>query len=240
MTTPSRNTPQAIIRDAMLEAKLIQESQEPNGEQFARNLGRLTDMINVAQTRGIKLWLLVDTSVPLVSGTQTYTLGPSGSVDMTRPLRVEQAYYLDAQTPANSRPVNVISWQEYLTLGQRTQTGALTSIFIDKGQTLMTVYAWPVPDATTATGTLHLLLRTQVTGPISLTETMNFPVEWRLWLMWGLAAEICTGQPESVVKRCEGRAELYRQMLEDWDVEDVPVRFTPNLMQTNYAGGKFR
>lgn len=240
MTTPSRNTPRAIIKDAMLEAKLLQEAQEPNGEQYAQNIGRLTDMINIAQTQGMKLWLLVDTSVTLVSGTQAYTLGPSGSVDMTRPLRVEQAYYLDNSTIPNSRPIIPISWQEYLALGQRTQTGALTSVFVDKGQTLMTVYCWPVPDDTAATGTLHLLLRTQVTGPISLTETMNFPVEWRLWLVWGLAAEICTGQPQAIVQRCEGRAELYRRMLEDWDIEDTGTRFTPNLGQTNYGGGAFR
>jgi hypothetical protein len=240
MTTPSRNTPRAIIKDAMLEAKLLQESQEPNGEQYAQNIGRLTDMINVWQTQGMKLWLLSDQSITLVSGTQTYTLGPAGSTVMTRPTRVEQAYFLDASSPANSRPINIISWQEYLSLGQRTQTGALTSIFVDKGQTQVTVYAWPVPDSTAATGTLHLLLRTQVTGPISLTETMNFPVEWRLALVWGLAAEICTGQPQAVVVRCEGRAELYRRMLEDWDVEDTGTRIAPNLGQTNYAGGAFR
>lgn len=223
----------------MLEAKLIQEGDEPSSERYAINMRRLTDMINYAVTQGMKLWLEKDQSVTLVSAQKLYTLGPSGDVDMTRPLRVDQAYYLDNSSPANQRPISVLSWQEYETLGQVNQSGALSSIFVNKQQTLMNVSCWPVPDATAALGTLHLIIRQQVTGPISLTETMNFPIEWRLFLVWGLAAEICSGQPQSVIERCTNNAEKYRNGLEGWDVEDTMTRFTPNMQQTAYARGSF-
>lgn len=240
MTTPASNTPIAIIADAMFEAKLIQEGQTPSSEQLARNMRRLTDMINAWVTMGMKLWLESDQSVTLVAGQKVYTLGPSGSVDMTRPLRVDQAYYLDNSTPANQRPLGILSWQEYLTLGQVDQTGAISSIFVNKQQTLMYVSCWPVPDTETATGTVHVLIRTQVTNPINLTETMNFPIEWRIALLWGLADEIATGQPQAVVQKCAGKADQYRRMLEDWDVEDTPTRFTPDMQQTAYTSNSFR
>lgn len=240
MTTPSSNSPFYILEDAYKDAKLLANGDQLGSEQLADGLRRLTDLVNAYQTEGLRLWLDTDLSIPLVASQTTYTLGPSGNVNMTRPLRVEQAYYLDSATPANSRPISVISWNEYLNLGQRAQTGALASIFIDKGQTLMTVYCWPVPDAATATGTLHVLIRQQVTNPVNVTETMNFPIEWRIALRWGLAAEICTGQPASVVQKCEGRAELYKRMLNDWDVEDVPTRFTPDMQMTAYTNNSFR
>lgn len=242
MTTPAANTPFYILQDAYSEAKLLQDGDVLSPDQLAYGMRKLNDMINVWMAYpGLKLWLNVDTSVTLVTAQKAYTLGPSGSVDMTRPLRVIQAYYLDDQTPGNSRPITVLSWNEYLTLGQRDQSGAISSIFVDKGQVLMRVSVWPVPDATTALGTLHLLLQTQVTGPISLIETMNFPIEWRIALVWGMAAEVCTGQPQSVVQRCEQRAEMYRSQLEGWDVEDVATRFTPSTQQTAYGpSGQFR
>lgn len=241
MTTPSSNTPIYVIEDAMREAKLLQPGDSPNSDTLAVNMRKLNDLINVWMTRGLKLWLNVDIPITLVDGTRTYTLGPGGAVDMTRPLRAITAYFLDNNTPPNSRPINILSWTDYLSLGQRTQEGGLTSIFIDKGQLFMTVYCWPVPDATAALGTLHILWQTQVSGPISLTETMNFPIEWRMALVWGLANEICSGQPASVIDRCTRMSEQYRTALEDWDIENVPVRFTPNLTMSSYGpSGSFR
>ena len=68
---------------------------------------------------------------------------------------------------------------------------------------------------------------------------MNFPIEWRIALRWGLADELATGQPQSIMDRCQQRAISYRTMLEDWDVEDAPTRFTPDS-RGQYSMGKFR
>lgn len=227
MTAPSDNTPNSIIADAMRDAGLLQEGASPNSEQLANNSRRLRDMIRLWQTQGLKLWLNVDTAVPLVAGTASYTLSPTGSVVMPTPMRVLEAYYQDSTS--NRRPIFALSWNEYLHLSQVTQTGAITQYFVDKQQTQMRVFFWLVPDATAATGSVHLLLQTQVTGFTNLTETMNFPEEWRIALRWGLADEICTGQPVSIMERCRQRATQYRTMLEDWDVEDTDVRFAADV-----------
>src|SRR5574340_778223 len=90
------NTANRIIQQAMLEASLLEEGQEPTSEQLAQNLNRLNDMINALQTRGIKLWTQVDQTVTLVASQATYTLSPTGDVVMTKPLRVIEAYYVDS------------------------------------------------------------------------------------------------------------------------------------------------
>lgn len=235
MTAPTDNTPISVIQDAYQDAGLIAEGDSINSEQIVTGLRKLTDLVNLWQTQGIKLWLNVDTTITLVSGTATYTLGPAGSVVMVKPPRVLDAYYRDVN--GIRRPLVPMAWADYIRLSQITQTGAVNSYFVDKQATQLSVFFWLVPDATAALGTAHLLLQTQVTNPISVTETVNFPVEWRIALRWGLADEICTGQPQAIMDRCQQRALAYRTALEDWDVEDVSVRFAAD---TRGQSGGFR
>ena len=198
---------------------------------------KLTDIINLMQTQGLKLWLLEDTAVPLVAGQGTYTFSPTGNVTTPKPPRAIDAYYEDANHIR--RPLVPLSWNDYIRLSQIVQTGQINSYFVDKKQTELSVFFWLIPDATAATGRAHLLLQKQVTNFISVTETMNFPVEWRIALRWGLADELATGQPQAIMDRCQQRAIQYRTMLEDWDVEDAPTRFTPDS-RSQYAAGGFR
>jgi hypothetical protein len=157
---------------------------------------------------------------------------------MTKPLRIQQGYYLDQFQIR--RPIYPLSWDEWLRLSTVYQTGPLTQFFVDKQQTSLNVYTWLIPDTTAATGTMHLLTQQQVTNPINLTETMNFPDEWGAALVWGLADEICTGQPQAIMDRCLQRSAQYRMMLEDWDVEDAPTSFAPDQRMGAYSRGGFQ
>ena len=228
MPAPADNTPLSVINDAYFDAGLTQEGQTPNSEQIVTGMRKLTDLVNLWQTQGLKLWLNVDTTVTLVAGRGTYVLGPGSTtgIDMTKPLRVLEAYYRDVN--AIRRPLTSMAWNDYVRLSQITQLGQLNSYFVDKQQTALSVFFWLIPDATAATGTAHLLLQTQVVNFITVTETLNFPVEWRIALRWGLADELATGQPQAIMDRCQQRATMYRTMLEDWDVEDSPTRFAPD------------
>ena len=233
MTAPADNTPISIINDAYFDAGLLQEGDTLNGEQIVSGMRRLTDIVNLWQTQGCKLWLNVDTPVPLAEGQQTYRLAPGEDVDMAKPLRVLDAYYSDAN--GIRRPLTPLAWADYLRLSQINQQGQINSYFVDKQAQALSVFFWLTPDATAATGTVHLLTQVQVTNFINLTETMNFPIEWRIALRWGLADEICTGQPQAIMDRCQQRAQSYRAALEDWDVEDAPTRFAVDLRN----GGSF-
>lgn len=226
MTAPTDNTPVSIISDAYLDAGLLQLGNTLNGDQIVLGMRRLTDLINTAQLGGLKLWLNVDTAVPLVEDQGTYTFSPTGDVAMVKPLRVIEAYYLDADDIR--RPLVPLSWDDYIRLSQVTQSGAVNSYFVNKKQTELSVFFWLCPDETAATGEAHLLLQTQVTNFTNVVETMNFPIEWRMYLHWGLADELSQGQPMAVQEKCAQRAALYKDLLEGWDVEDVPTRFTPD------------
>jgi len=221
----------------MQDAGLLADGDEPNSDQLATNLLRLNDMINLWQTQGLKLFLWQDIAIPLVAGQGLYTVGPAQNVNMTKPLRGLQAYYLS--TNNIRRPLVVLSWDEYTRLSQVTQSGSINSYFIDKQSTFLNVHFWLPPDSTDALGTGHILFQTQVTNYVSLTDQTAFPQEWFLALRWGLADEISTGQPQPIMDRCEKRAAAYRTALENWDVEDAPTMFVPD-QRMGYSQGSFR
>ncbi len=58
-------------------------------------------------------------------------------------------------------------------------------------------------------------------------------------LHWCLSRDICTGQPDSVIQRCEMNAQRYEEALLNWDVENVPTRFTPDPQIQNWNYNRF-
>lgn len=237
MVASASNTVYGIINDAMHDAGLLGEGSDPNSEQLATNMRRLCDIINLWQTQGLKLFLQEEISVVLVEGTSQYELNPTTSTGPTKHLRVLQGL---VQTPAGiRRPINAISHNEWLRLSQVSGNNAtINSYFVDKQATSLKVNVWNAPDATEALNTAIFLVQTQAANPMNLESNVSFPQEWRIALRWGLADDICTGQPQAIMDRCAERATVYREMLEDWDVEDTATRFT--VANSPYAGGSFR
>lgn len=239
MTTPSTlNTCQQIVTQAMLDAGLVQLGQSPNGEQFADCFNRLNQLITFETTQGLKLWLQRDLSITPVAGQQKYSIKTGGDVNTPKPMRAIQGYYLDS-TSSNRRPIYPLSWDEWMRLSQTNQTGQVSQYFVDKQQLSLDVYMWLIPDATAATGTIHLLIEGPVTNFVGLTDTMNFPNEWGVGLHWMLAADICTGQPQAVIQRCEMKAKQYLDALRNWDVEDAPTQFVPDMQRMDPYGNQF-
>jgi hypothetical protein len=228
MSGPSDfNTWQRIIKEAMYNAGYLAKNQLPTSADYARYANRLNDLINVKQTQGLKLWLQLDFSVPLVAGQTSYVLGPGSGLIASKPTRIlDDGYYLDNNNI--SRPLFIISQQEWDQLSTRTQQGAVTQFFPKKNAFDITVNFWLTPDAVAATGQAHLIIQQQQPQLVQLNDTMYFPQEWFIALHWGLADEISTGQPQAIMDRCEKRSAMYWTMLEDFDVEDASTRFQPD------------
>jgi hypothetical protein len=242
MTTPATyNTPYRVIRTAMEDCGLIEDGADPSGEQLAKYMNRLNDLFQSLQVRpGLKLWLNNDLAVQLTQGTNLYTLGTSGTVVMTRPMRIIEGYFYDINAKTR-RPLISLARTDWDTLSVTSTQGSITNYFTDKQQNTLNVYVWLTPDSYSATlgSGVHLIIQQQVAGLVSLNDSMNFPIEWFNTLHWMLAQEICTGQPQAVIARCNQMAAYWLQILEDWDVEDASTSFAPD-QRINQGVGRFR
>ena len=236
MTSPF-NSPARIIEYAMGDAGLLQTGELPTPDQYTGYSNRLLDLINLWQTQGLKLWLQRDLAIPLTAGKASYSLGPIGDVSMVKPMRVLQAYSLQAM--GVRRPLTPISRDEYTRLSNVSQPGTVNSIFVDKQQLQLVVNMWLVPDAQAALEVVHVILQYQVVNFNSIYAGIEFPQEWFIALRWGLADDICTGQPQAIMDRCKARADAFRTALEDWDVEDAPTFFQASSQGQSYRA-RFR
>lgn len=225
---------QRCIEQAMLDAGILQRGDTPSTADYTTYMDRLNDLCIFLQTQGLKLWLNTLRTITLVAGTASYTFGPSGTG--VRALRVISADYVPVS--GGSWPLNPMAWEDWQTLSDKSQQGAVNSYFVDKQQLNLVFWPWQVPDATAAQGTIEALCQNPCSQVTAITDVMNFPHEWYLALRWGLADDIASGQPQAVMDRCQAKATMYRQALEDWDVEDASTSFSPSgqmgMSQTNF------
>lgn len=231
------NTASRIIQNAMEDAGLLQEGQTPTPAQQARYMIRLNDIINFEQTQGLKLFLMEDVPITLVAGQGRYVLGPLGDVVMPKPTQIIDAYFKDQNNI--QRPLIPMSWNEWTRLSQPGIQGQVNSYFEDKQPGQINLWLWLVPDNVAALGRVHVIVRTQQPNVISVTDDMVFPQEWFIFLHWALAADICTGQPESIIQRCEAKTAFYREALNAWDTEDTSIQFQVDA-RGGYVQGDFR
>ena len=226
-----------LVTKAYEDAGMMTIGGTPSTAQMTRGLDRANDLINLWATQGLKLWLNEDIAVTLVAGQTTYSMGPGGNVNMTKPMSVIQAYYVTASQ--SKQPLVALSRDEWTRLSQTNIGGALNSYFVDKQLTYLYVSFYNTPDATAATGVAHLITRVAASNFTLSTDTIGLPPEWYIALRWALADELATAQPKEVQDRCAQRAGAYRTALEDWDVEDAVTFFQPDT-RTQYAGGRFK
>ena len=231
------NTASRIIQNAMEDAGLLQDGQTVTTAQYNKYIIRLNDIINYEQTQGLKLFLIEDITVPLVAGQSLYTFMPGGNINMVKPTQIIDVYYRDQN--GIQRPLISLSWNEWVRLSQPGIQGQVNSWFQDKQYDRINLHLWLVPDAVAATGTVHVIARTQQPMVVNISDTMQFPQEWFIFLHWALADEICTGQPEAIVNRCSQKAAYYREQLTAWDTEDASLQFQMDPRGA-YAQGDFR
>jgi hypothetical protein len=242
---PSINNTVGIITDAMIDAGKLRRGDEPGSEDLAEYTRRLNKLVNYFMTQGCKLWLIVNQVLTLLpplsngNGVALYTLGPTGTVVISKPLRVISGYY--EYNTGDQYPLIPMSYpDEYTRLSNLLQPGAVNSYAVDKQQLTLNVYLWNPPDSFSASnGAVHLMIEQSITQFTGLTDTMNLPIEWSLPLEWGLANQISVGQPPLVQAKCAANAEKYQRELEDWDVEDADTMFQPDQRQTQFLG-RFR
>jgi hypothetical protein len=214
-----------VIELAMRDAGYLDHMEAPGSEDYRQYIGRLNNLINFEQTQGLKLWLQENISFTPVLGQQSYAWGPNGDIQMPRPTRIIEGFFtfpLSATSGIQTRyPLQQLSRQEFNQLGVLNVAGIPNSFYIDKQQVNLIVWLWLNPDAFTAQAMVTFVTQVQINQLISITDNMNFPIEWFQFLHWALACEIDSGQPSAVQAKNESMRDYYRTALENFDVEDT-------------------
>lgn len=226
----------SVDRDTLLKSALRLMNVYRSGESIPNaELVDASEALNLIlkdwSKDGAHLWLRSEITITLVASQNSYTIGPGGDNTSARPLRITEAFIRDGTTDT---PLNIISKQEYVAIGDKSATGVPNSIYFEPTLTKSTLYVYVAPDADAATNkTIHLWVERMVSDMTSGTDSFEVPQEWYRALKWNVALELApeyglADKKPALMSRIETYAQKYHMEIRDWDREDTPIFFSPN------------
>jgi len=188
MTT---TTAAVIISDALKELQVIGEGETPSATMLSDGLRMLNRLLETFSTDGEFAYAEASESIAL-TGQQSITLGPSGSVTTKRPIKIESAY---VDRGGISYPVSVLDGEQYDALTYKAQAGANTAaIYYDATYPDGTLYLYPV-----STGcTLHLSVMQSVKQFASTSDQIDMPEGYEDAIILALAVRMGPGYGKKV------------------------------------------
>lgn len=175
------DTALSIITDAFQQIKVYAPGVTLGDADAERGLVCMNEMLDEWSNTPYACFANLEQSFPLVSGKQAYTIGLTGSPDITatRPIAIltgmGAAYLVD--TNANRYPVNVIQQDQWNTIGKLNTTSQLPdTLFYDPQFPLGILNVFPLPSSTY---TMYFDARLQLANLSNLASTFSLPPGYR-------------------------------------------------------------
>jgi hypothetical protein len=223
-----------VVNRALRLCGTYDATNPPSSQDYANVHLAFNMMIKAWIRKGLPMWKIATTQVPLLQGQNTYQIGPyatgTGAVVTTKILKVTYAFIRDSFN--FDTPIDPLSIQEYNQYGSKGSLGVVNSYWyqpLDDNATNSVssfVTFYPTPNDSTRT---IFLIGLATLNDIDLgTDPVDFPQETYMALSWCLANEISMEYATSMdrVNKIEERANtLYEEMV-DWSQENTDsIRF---------------
>jgi hypothetical protein len=232
-TTSFSLTRDQIISYALRKLGVLELGVTPDADTVANAANALDMMVKSWITKGIKLWTITEITLPVVSGSSSYSIGPTGTSLVTdKPMKLKQAWLRNVSvTPQNDIPLQIISQNDYNLMGSKFSTGTPNSVYMEVGRDNSILKVYLTPDVYAQTSyQIHLVSQRLLQDVGLATNTLDFPQEWLYALGWNLAAEMAIDYslPADRIQYLEVRAHKMLSEVEDFDVENNSIFFTPD------------
>lgn len=143
------STVRDLIKGSLRLIGAIATGETPSADELNDGLSTLNDMIDSWSTESLFIPIRTRESFALVPGQSTYTMGPTGNFNTTRPIEILRAGLEDTTngTPVERsvRLLNIDQWAQ-ITI-KSNQSTLPTSLYPEYPFPLATLTVWPVPSA---------------------------------------------------------------------------------------------
>jgi hypothetical protein len=151
----------------------------------------LNAIIKAFHADGMPLWAITAYSFTTVAGTDSYTIGPSKTLNTAAyPLKIIQASY--TLSGGSDVPMNIYNRQDFVKLPSSSAiTGNPINLYYQPLSTYGVINLWPIPVNSTTTIIIHY--QRPFEDMDSTTDNFDFPAYWTqaliYYLAWALAPE---------------------------------------------------
>lgn len=143
-----------------------------------------------------------------------------------RPLRILDMRTIDLNNNKNSISMENIGYDEYFNIPVKVTDGRPLNFYYDKLLDAGILYLFPRPDDVDVL--LEFTYHEAIEDVDSSTNSLDFPTEWTLPLIYGLGAELCVafGKFEEL-KVIKPLANEYKQIVREFDNDEEPLYILP-------------
>lgn len=180
----------AIIAAALRKLAVISKGQSAETLDITNASEALNVMLKTFQTKGMPLWAIKETSIPLTA-TRIYSVGIGKTLNIPAPLKIIQAYIKDNLT-GYSYPLNIQTHYNYnITNPVSTDTGVPVNLKYEPGNQDGIIYLWPTPDTYSITNRQVVIsYQRPFEDMVSAVDTIDFPQHWLEAVIYGLASRL--------------------------------------------------
>jgi len=192
----------------------------------------LNAMVDSWNNESLMIYNLETVTHTLVPGTGDYTIGASGTINTTRPQRIESAYISDNNSDWQ---MTIVKDEQYSRIWQKTtQASYPTYLYYKSDYPLGTIKLWPVPSSA---NTLNLNVWNQIGAFASTATTVALPPGYARMIDYNLALEIAPEygiEPSPTVQRIANDSKSRIKIVNS---KNAPVLRSPMRFLGSGGGG---
>lgn len=144
-----------------------------------------------------------------------------------RPLRILDMRTVDISNSNSTVSMEQIGYAEYFNIPIKSTDGRPINYYYDKLLDAGILYVFPRPDDVSVL--LNFTYHESIEDVDSGTDSMDFPVEWTLPLIYGLAAELMVAYGKfQELPFIQAKADQYKTIARDFDVDEDALFLLPS------------
>ena len=179
-----------MITDALLELGVVAAGDAPETIDTDLGLRALNRLVDQWAAERLTIYTVTRSTFAIVSGTQNYTVGSGGTVNIARPVYLDAVRFSDSSTsPAVEHALISYDDTEWQRVAIKTLTAPLPSAYYyNPTYPTGTLSLWPAPTSSTLTGVVY---HPQATAEFaSLDTAVALPPGYRAMIITNLALEL--------------------------------------------------
>jgi hypothetical protein len=187
-----------VIKASFRLIGVLAQGETPSASEGADALSRLNLLLAQGSIERINIYTKRRDTHVLVAGTQTYTIGAGGAINVARPVKIDQAKVLQSNGLETDLTILLTAEQWNAIPEKNVSAVQPLSLYDDYAYPLSTLHLWPKPSGTP---TLVLVSWQQLTGFTALTDTFDLPLGYQQAIEYNLAVLLAPeyGRPVDAV-----------------------------------------
>lgn len=173
-----------IITEALRELRVLGRGETPEDDVANEVLAKLNDMLDSWSVDSIMCFAEQEENFPLVAGTSSYTIGPSGAFNTTRPNNIIQAWVRDSN--GYDTDLAVYGTERWGAIRNKGQAGFASVLQYVRNYPLATIRLSNVPQEA---ATLYIVSDKPLTRFAALATPVSFPPGYKRALVSNLAVD---------------------------------------------------